>query len=575
MAMELTDARPPLLVCAPPARRGDDHLRRKTRAELAGWTAHALETQRDDPAFSSAGSARPCILPAMHSLAFFRRAGRRTSRASLALVCAAPGLLTLAACGGGSSMPPPETYAGLCAMPRTGIDPGTGSPYPDAAGTVMTEKLWVRSWINDQYLWYREVPASVDINEAATPIDYFAAEKTPAKTPSGKDKDQFHFVKDTAAWQAQSMGGVEAGYGVGWELIANKPPRNLVVAFIKPGSQADMAGLKRGAKITTIDNVDVENGDDVDTLNEGLSPTALNAAHTFEVIDPGQTAPRAVTLTSSMIAIAPVETLRTIDDGQGHKVGYLHFTDHIKPAEAALYNAFQTLSTDGVTDLILDMRYNGGGLLAIASELAYMIAGPDRTSGKTFETLSFNDKHNDENETESFLNASLGFVPDLLKAKLALPVLKLSRVFILTGADTCSASESVMNSLAGIDVQVIQIGDTTCGKPYGFLPADNCGTTYFAIQFQGVNQKRFGDYADGFVPGQIFPGCVVADDFGHALGDPAEARVAAALAYRANGSCPAAPIPPRARSAQSSGQPLLGKPAWRQNRIVLPTAPRQ
>jgi hypothetical protein len=121
-----------------------------------------------------------------------------------------------------------------------------------------------------------------------------------------------------------------------------------------------------------------------------------------------------------------------------------------------------------------------------------------------------------------------------------------------------------MNSLAGVDVQVIQIGAATCGKPYGFFPQDNCGTTFFAIQFQGVNNKGFGDYADGFVPGGIFRGCAAADDFGHALGDPAESLVAAALSFRASGTCPAAPA---VRERPDAG-PVIPKPAWRQNRIV-------
>ncbi len=98
----------------------------------------------------------------------------------------------------------------------------------------------------------------------------------------------------------------------------------------------------------------------------------------------------------------------------------------------------------------------------------------------------------------------------------ALPALNLSRVFVLTTASTCSASEAIINSLQGVNVQVIQVGSTTCGKPYGFYPADNCGVTYFSIQFQGVNAKNFGDYPDGFTPqntiavqGVLLPGCSV------------------------------------------------------------------
>ena len=122
-------------------------------------------------------------------------------------------------------------------------------------------------------------------------------------------------------------------------------------------------------------------------------------------------------------------------------------------------------------------------------------------------------------------------------------------MYIITGSGTCSASESIINSLRGVGVTVYQIGSTTCGKPYGFYPTDNCGTTYFSIQFRGENAANFGDYTDGFSPanttaniGTSVPGCSVADDFTHALFDPTEARIAAALSFRAsnNQACPAA-----------------------------------
>src|SRR4029077_1921182 len=127
-----------------------------------------------------------------------------------------------------------------------------------------------------------------------------------------------------------------------------------------------------------------------------------------------------------------------------------------------------------------------------------------------------------------------------------LPTLNLQRVFVLTTAATCSASEAVMNGLAGAGVQVIQIGSTTCGKPCGFYPPDNCGTTYFSIEFRGVNAQGFGDYADGFTPGvsgsASFPGCQVTDDFKHQLGDPQESLLYVAEA-KAMGSA-ACVIPP-------------------------------
>jgi len=111
-----------------------------------------------------------------------------------------------------------------------------------------------------------------------------------------------------------------------------------------------------------------------------------------------------------------------------------------------------------------------------------------------------------------------------------------------------SASELVINSLRGIDYDVVMIGDTTCGKPYGFLPTDNCGQTYYTIQFRSVNDKDFGDYSDGFSPqdstnqfSEKSPGCTIADNVSSTsaeLGDPDEALLSAALYYRENGMCP-------------------------------------
>jgi hypothetical protein len=226
------------------------------------------------------------------------------------------------------------------------------------------------------------------------------------------------------------------------------------------------------------------------------------------------------------------------------------FNDHLATSEAQLVAAIDTLRTAAIVDLVVDIRYNGGGYLDIASELSYMVAGAVPTAGQTFERLQFNDKHTSIDPVTGepltpvpFHTTTQGFST---APGQPLPTLNLSRVYLLTGASTCSASESIINSLRGVNVQVIQIGSKTCGKPYGFYPADNCGTTYFSIQFKGVNAAGFGDYTDGFAPsnavgpiGTRVPGCAVGDDFSHELGDPAEARLAAALAHRLGQSCPA------------------------------------
>jgi carboxyl-terminal processing protease len=472
-------------------------------------------------------------------------------------------LLLASACGGDA--PPYTDLANICAAPRAGTS--------DKKGSVDDEKKFLRSWIDALYLWYREVP-NVDPNASPTVEDYFNKLKTPARTATNNAKDRFHFIIPTAEWEQQSQGGVSAGYGVTFAVLVPTVPRKAVVAYTQPDTEGG-SKVARGAEILKVDGVDLVNATgqaNVDVLNGGLFPSALGQVHTFEVLDVGGTTSRTVTLTSAAVTETPVQSAHVIPNTQ---VGYILFNDHIATAEQELIDAINKVKTDGATDLVLDMRYNGGGFLDIASELAYMVAGPQRTSGKIFEKLTFNDKYPSRDPVQGtpltptpFESTAAGFNAP---RGAVLPHLDLPRVFILTSGGTCSASESVINSLMGVDVQVIQIGGTTCGKPYGFYPQDNCGNTYFSIEFQGVNAKGFGDYADGFIPGgggSNPAGCPVADDFGHQLGDPAEAQLSAALAFAATGNCPAAPAAAALTAGGLRGNAQLFKPEWRMNRIV-------
>ena len=520
----------------------------------------------------NAGRVRPARVSA-----FFR----------LASAAAAPVLLSLilAGCGGGGgdagstypasasqpSVPAiaPETIeapalsADLCAAPRTGTDPSTGQPYPDRPGTVASEMTWVRAWIDHTYLWFDEIPSHVRAANYSSPQAFFDDLRTPALTPSGKPRDQFHFMYQTEQWQALSQAGIEAGYGFDLAIVKSQPPREVRIAYTEPGTPAAQAGIVRGARVIGVDGVDVVTTTNVTALNAALFPKAAGESHSFKLreLDGSE---RELVLTSASITKVPVQNVKTLDTPTG-KVGYLQFNDHLATSEAQLIAAIAQLQAAGVQDLVLDIRYNGGGLLDIASELAYMIAGPAATAGNVFERLQFNRKNpfelTEAQVATPFHAVSQGFSTPPGQA---LPQLGLSRVTVLTGPGTCSASEAIINGLRGVDVTVTQVGGTTCGKPYGFLPEDNCGTTYFAIQFKGVNNKNFGDYADG-----IAPTCVVPDDFSRPLGDPAELRLAAALSYRATGACPPVTTGLAKAALLDSGEPLVsGKSLARSSRLL-------
>jgi carboxyl-terminal processing protease len=502
-------------------------------------------------------------------------------------------LLAVCGCGGGGSgggngaapnppagwqagvFSPASSFAALCVNPRSGINPGTNAPYPDRPGSRTDENNWLRSWSHDLYLWYREI---VDRDPALyATAEYFDLLKTNAITASGKAKDAFHFSMPTDEWQRLAQSGVSAGYGATWAFLADTPPRDVRVAYTEPNSPATAMNILRGATVLAIDGIDVINESTqagIDALNDGLYPAQPNETHDFTIRDPNGTQ-RTVTMTSVDLALTPVQHVQVL----AGNVGYMLFNDHLATAEQALIQAVNQLA--GVDDLVLDIRYNSGGYLAIASELAYMIAGSTRTAGRVFERAQFNDQHPNVDPvsggslTTPFYDTSVGLSAP---AGQALPNLNLPRVYLLTGANTCSASESIINSLQGINVDVIQIGSTTCGKPYGFYPADNCGTTYFSVQFQGVNALGFGDYADGFSPantqsdpGVPVTGCSVADDFDHQLGDAAELRLATALDYRVTLACPTPTgvvIPGAAAATLGVREPVVPKRPWLTNRIM-------
>lgn len=445
---------------------------------------------------------------------------------------------------------PQSEFIAKCESPRTGIDPFTGNAYPDTQGSALEEKLWLRSWTNDTYLWYDEVPDNDPEN--FTVLGYFDQLKTTELTPSGTAKDNFHFSQPTDEYNELTQSGVSSGYGFSFEFVRNSPPRELIVRYTEPGSPAANANVARGARLMQVNGIDFVNDSTeagVNAINEALFPDDDGQTNSFEfMLNDGSS--MSVDITSASVALSPVNNVRVINTNTA-RVGYFQFNRFIRAAQPGLIDAFNQFVDENVTELVIDLRYNGGGLLALASQVSFMVAGPNQTNNAFFERLQFNDKNPTTNpvtggslQPTPFYSNEIDYDANRL-TNTPLPSLSLTRIYVLTTENTCSASESVMNALRGIDVEVVQIGATTCGKPYGFYPTDNCGETYFTIQFQGVNNKGFGDYADGFMPTANpnfefeLPGCTVEDDFSADLGSTNEALLAAALEYSETGSCPA------------------------------------
>ena len=406
----------------------------------------------------------------------------------------------------------------------------------------MDENNWIRSWSHETYLWYNELP-DIDPKSNADPISYFNGMKTNTKTSNGMPKDRFHFTMDTNELKLLSGSGISVGFGA--SVKRDGTNSRLLVTYTEPNSPARNANIIRGTEIIAINGI--YSDEDIDAVEKAIFPEFEGESHNFIVRKPNSEANENVTLFSAKTTEIPVHIVETLKSNNLN-IGYLMLNSFgIKTAEDQLINAVNSLKSAGVTELILDLRYNGGGYLGISGVLGTMIAG-NKASGEIFENMVYNDKHTQYDPFFSYLIEPLIFPETTLgfstKEVTPLPKLNLSRVFIISTNDTASASEALINSLRGIDVEVILIGETTHGKPYGFHGRDNCGTTYFTIQFKGLNAKGYGDYTDGFKPSEYdnkkdkVRGCPVYDDLAHPLGDENERMLATARYFIKNNECP-------------------------------------
>ena len=422
--------------------------------------------------------------------------------------------VVLAGCGGGGG----DSNGGAAgnALPVSG--------YPAAAATcdVAGQRAWLRDYMNDQYFWYDQqgVP-----NASAKDMSAYLDSLLFAPT------DRYSYALSTAEYTQFFVQGQRTGYGysLAW---ADTAQTVLKVRTVEALSPVGLAGLRRGDAIVTIDGytpTQIVNGQPGPVDVAGI-------ARNFVLVN-ADGVQRSLVVNSADYALSPVIDARVITAANGAKVGYLAYQEFISTGAAAVGKAFDSFRAAGVTELVLDLRYNGGGSSTQARNLASLLGG-SALSGRVFAQYRFNAKHTASNFSQGF-TASTSTLPSA-------PLETLNRVLVITSGGTASASELVINGLRPFK-NVVTIGSTTYGKPYGFQPRDACGTTYSAVNFNTVNAQGLGDYSTGIVPT-----CTVADDLTRQLGDPAEQRTAAALAYIATGACPAA-VP--VASAKAAVQP--------------------
>lgn len=389
--------------------------------------------------------------------------------------------------------------------------------------------------MNEIYLYKADVPELADnyfssdsekdgfLMSFNSPEDLFEELKSP--------NDRFSFITDDYKALEDSFDGVSGSTGIEFGLGRISGTSNLFayLQYILPGTSAEEAGLTRGTVFTEVDGQKLTINNYADLL--GRDSFTINVGK----IEDGylEMTEETVTLEDTPYTMNPVY-ISKVFEMEGRKIGYLMYNSFISDFDDELNAAFANFKAKGVTDLILDLRYNGGGSVESAIDLASMITG--QFEGKVFMKEQWNEKYQEYYETHNPERLVNRF-DATLKDGTAINSLKLPKVYILTAPGTASASELVINGLEPY-IDVIQIGETTTGKFQASVTLydsptfgkENINEDHsYAIQplvFKSVNAAGKTDYLHGLDPDIIY-----AENLSNmgVLGDPSEPLLAKAI----------------------------------------------
>lgn len=415
--------------------------------------------------------------------------------------------------------------AGLVAACGGGSSAGTVVAVPDECSNT-SQKEFVRDVLYAWYLWNDMLPANINVENYSSPEDLVTRvtrDFGPVDS-NGQPLDRFSFVNSAQADAAFFGEGQYEGFGFSRRTVATDDVR-LVRVFVD--SPAGTGGLARGQRILSL------NGRTIADLeaNEGID-AFLDANDTvdFEMrrLDGSEFT---ATITRDIVTINPVPQWRTIDAGGGRMVGYLELATFISTADPVFATVFADFQAANVTEVIIDLRYNGGGLVSTAELLGDYFGGLI-AENLTFSRTEFNaDRAGDNNSEEFFERRGQS--------------LSLSSLVVIASQGTASASELVTNSMIPFaDVQIV--GDRTFGKPVGQIGIEFCEKIVRPTSFRTVNADGDGDYFDGLPLGA---GCDAADDLNIPVGDDTDPNIVKALGYLNTGACPVTSTSPGQQKA--------------------------
>ncbi len=407
----------------------------------------------------------------------------------------------------------------LVAMGLTGCGggggTGSGSGIAGITGTTgnQADITFLTNYMRDNYLWL-DNRKSIDLTTLKTPEEALEALRVP--------QDKFSNIGNAAEFNSLFDEGTLTAFGIRFRNVDNI---ELVLLDVQLNSPAAAAGLKRGDRITAIEGSTIAQLSQSNALDAAFGPVEVGVAKTFSVIALGKTTASNIRLVKSNFSVnfVPVKNTFTVTptSGPAAKTSYITFNQFTRPGANQWAEAIQAAANSGATQLVLDLRFNGGGYLDVVTDFVSALV-PSGNANKVYLTSEFN-------AANSFRNISYRINSNANAGRF-------TKVAILTSKQTCSASEALMVALEPYvqTSNLVTVGQTTCGKPVSFSPFQRNGKIYNIVNARYKNAAGKTDFFEG-----LAPKCEVIDDPSKALGSEQENLLGTALSYFKNGTCPA------------------------------------
>ncbi|MDW7695791.1 S41 family peptidase [Flammeovirgaceae bacterium SG7u.111] len=363
----------------------------------------------------------------------------------------------------------------------------------------VTVKNKVVAVMTDWYLWNDGLSAEVDVNDFDSPEALISSLRNA--------KDKWSSIQEEVAFDQYYVSAEYVGLGFASTWLSDTELR---VSLVYKGSPAYEAGLRRGMQILEVNGVPVQA---ISNFNAAFGADEAGVSVSLKVKKTGE-AEEELQMTKAVVDITTVPHRSVIELGN-KKVGYVVFNNFIERSKEDLNEAFDFFAAEGVDELVLDLRYNRGGLLNIAGYLSSIIA-PPTLKDELLVQITFNEEKADENTPVNFEETPYSFDFD--------------KVVIITTKSSASASEVVINGLKPyLDVKTV--GDDSYGKPVGASSFRFDGYVFTPITFKITNADGVAEYFDG-IPADV----KVPDGLTYDFGDVDEDCLKEALYYIENGA---------------------------------------